>query len=76
MIVRLIKHEAVPKCESHEVCFPDGRPSRYFNWDDEPSRRLRPEQMTGEEAMEAAKAFARDARARSSRLANEFEPAH
>jgi hypothetical protein len=28
--VRLIKHEAVPKCGSFEVCFPDGRPSKYF----------------------------------------------
>ena len=34
MTVRLIKREAVFKCESYEVHFPDGRPSRFFCWDD------------------------------------------
>jgi hypothetical protein len=34
MTVRLIKREAVFKCESYEVHFPDGRPSRFFYWDD------------------------------------------
>jgi hypothetical protein len=37
--VRLIKHEAVPKCGSFEVRFSDGRPSHYFYWDDIPGRR-------------------------------------
>lgn len=60
--VRLIKHEAVPKCGSYEVRYPDGRPSRYFYWDDEASRRLRPELLTGDEALERAKAVAREAR--------------
>jgi hypothetical protein len=32
--VRLIKHEAVPKCGSFEVLFPDGRASAFFYWDD------------------------------------------
>jgi hypothetical protein len=32
--VRLIKHEAVPKCGSYEIRFPHGRPSRFFYWDD------------------------------------------
>ena len=58
----LIKHEAVPKCGSYEVRFPDGRPSRFFYWDDEASRRLRPELLTGEQALEQAKALARTAR--------------
>ena len=57
--VRLIKHEAVPKCGSYEVRFPDGRPARYFYWDDEASRRLRPDLLTGEQALERAKAVAR-----------------
>jgi hypothetical protein len=61
MTIRLIKHEAIPKCGSYEVRFPDGKPSRYFYWDDEASRRLRPEIMTSEEALEQAKAFARTA---------------
>jgi hypothetical protein len=52
--VRLIKHEAVPKCGSYEVRFLAGKPSRYFYWEDLPSRRLRPEQMTDEEALEQA----------------------
>ena len=56
--VRLIKHEAVPKCGSYEVRFSDGRPSRYFYWDDEPSRRLRPDLLAGDEALEKAKALA------------------
>ena len=60
--VRLIKHEAVPECGSYEVRFPDGRPSRYFYWDDVPSRRLRPDLLTGEQALERAKAVARAAR--------------
>ncbi len=67
MPIRLIEHEAVPQCGSFEVRFPDRRPSRYFYWDDIywddiPGRRLRPELMTGEEALEQAKAFASDAR--------------
>ena len=52
--VRLIKHKAVPKCVSYEVRFPDGGPSRYFYWDDEASRRLRPDLLTGAEALEKA----------------------
>jgi hypothetical protein len=48
MTIRLIKHEAVPKCGSFEVRFTDGRPSRYFYWDDLPGRRLRPDLLTGE----------------------------
>ena len=43
--VRLIKHEAVPQCGSYEVRYVDGRPARYFYWDDMPSRRLRPDML-------------------------------
>jgi hypothetical protein len=57
--VRLIRHEAVPKCGSYEVRFPDGRPSKFFYWDDVAGRRTRPEQMTSEQALEQAKAVAR-----------------
>jgi hypothetical protein len=62
--VRLIKHEAVPKCGSYEVRFQAGKPSRYFYFEDVPSRRLRPERMTGEGALEQARAFARAERDR------------
>jgi hypothetical protein len=59
--IRLIKHEPVPKCGSYEVRFSDGRPPLYFHWDDEPSRRLRPEMLTGVQALEVAKMVARHA---------------
>ena len=32
--VRIIKYEAVPKCGSYEVRFSDGRPSKYFCWEE------------------------------------------
>jgi hypothetical protein len=54
--VRIIKHEAVTKCGSFDD---DGRPSTYFYWDDLPSRRLRPDLVTGDVALEQAKTLAR-----------------
>jgi hypothetical protein len=57
--VRIIKHEAVPNCGSYEVRFPNGRESKFFYWDDIPGRRLQPDRVTGAEALEQAKAFAR-----------------
>ena len=57
--VRSIKHEAVPMCGSFEVRFPGDRPSVYFYWDDLPSRRLRPEILSREQALEQAKSLAR-----------------
>jgi hypothetical protein len=57
--VRLIKHEAVPKCGSFEVWFPDGRPSRYFYWDDIPGRRPSPNAVDSATAEQAAEALAR-----------------
>jgi hypothetical protein len=59
--IRIIEHEAVPQCGSFEVRFPDGRESVYFYWDDLPSRRLRPETLDRETALEQAKAAARAA---------------
>ena len=63
--IRIIRHEAVPKIGSYEVRFSDGRPSRYFYFDDVLARRLRPEILTSEQALEAAKALARAERDRS-----------
>jgi hypothetical protein len=57
--IRIIKHEAVPDCGSFEVKFPDGRDSVYFYWEDNSGRRLRPEQVDSETALEKAKEFAR-----------------
>jgi hypothetical protein len=56
--VRLIRHEAVPRCGSHKVRV-DGLRSRFFYWNDMPGRRIRPEQMTGAQALELAKLLAR-----------------
>jgi hypothetical protein len=53
------QHEVIPDCGSFEVRFPDGRPSVYFYFEDLRSRRLRPDQVDSETALEQAKAFAR-----------------
>ena len=59
MIVRLIKHKAVPGTGSFEVGFTDGRRSRYFYFDVLPSRRLRRGQVPREQALNWARMFAR-----------------
>ena len=56
--IRIIKHEAVPGCGSFEVRYADDRPSQFFHWDDIPARRLRPETLDRETALEQAKAAA------------------
>jgi hypothetical protein len=57
--VRLIKHEAVAGCGSYEIRFPDGRPSKYLYFENDPGRRLRPEQVDQSVAERVAKIFAR-----------------
>jgi hypothetical protein len=57
--VRIIKHEAIPGSGSFEVPFADGRESQYFYFDDIPSRRMRPETLDRETALDKAKAVAR-----------------
>ena len=47
MKIRIIKHEVVPDCGSCEVRFPDGRPSKYFYFENLPGRRLRVDSGTG-----------------------------
>ena len=59
MRVRLIRHEAVPKCGSFEIRFPDGRPPRFVYWDDIPGRRLRTDLADSAVAERVAKIFAR-----------------
>jgi len=54
--IRIITHEAVPNCGSFEVRFRDGRAPRFFYWDDVPARRLRPEILTRDQALEFARA--------------------
>ena len=57
--VRIIPHtpEDVPNTGSFEVVWPGGR--RFFYWDDIEGRRLHPDDLTREEALEQAKALAR-----------------
>jgi hypothetical protein len=57
--IRLIKHEIIPDCGSYEVRFPDGRPSRYFYFENPPSRPLRPDLVEQATAEREAKEFAR-----------------
>jgi hypothetical protein len=62
--IRIIKHEAVPKCGSFEVRFSDGRPSQYSYWEDLPGPRLRSDMVASDVTSEQAKAFARAERYR------------
>jgi hypothetical protein len=57
--VKIRKHEAVPDTGSFEVYFSDGRPSIFVYWDDQPSRRLHPEILTRDQALEQARQIAR-----------------
>lgn len=58
--VRIIPHKGVPKCGSFEVRFLDGRPSRYFYWDEIPGRRMRPDVFDSATALEKAQSLARE----------------
>ena len=62
--VRLIKHEIVAGRGSFEIRYADGGPSKFFYFDDLPSRRLRPETLDRETALERAEAAARAAESR------------
>jgi hypothetical protein len=58
--IRIIEDEAVQKSGSYEVRLPGGN-RVFFYWNDERSRRLRPEQVDSKVALERARAFARAA---------------
>jgi hypothetical protein len=62
--IRIIKQESVPGPGSFEVRFADGRESIYFSWDDIPARRMTPETLDRETALEQAKAASRAAESR------------
>ena len=64
--IRVRKHEAIPGCGSFEVKLP-GKASKFFYWDDIVGRRLRPEILTREQALEQPKAFARAERDKAER---------
>ena len=50
--IRIVRHEPVPKSGSYEVRFPDGRPSKFFYWEDTPGRRLKPDHTDSKQALE------------------------
>ena len=60
MKIRVIKHERVPYCGSYKVRFPDGRPSKYFYFENLPDHRLRPDRVEQAVAEQNAKRFARE----------------
>jgi len=60
MTIRIIKHPEVAADRNFEVRFSDGRPSVYFYLDDVASRRLSPEQMDNNLALEAAQALVQE----------------
>jgi hypothetical protein len=58
--IRIIpRRGADDNCGSLEVWFADGRESIRFYWDNQVSRRLRPELLTLDQAVEKATALAR-----------------
>ena len=59
MKIRVIKHEVITGWGSYEVRFPDGRPSKYFYFENLPGRRLRPDRVEQAVAEQDAKKFAR-----------------
>jgi hypothetical protein len=54
----IIRHEGVKDSGSYEVKFSNGKPSKIFLWDDDPSGRVLPGVLTSEQALEKARAFA------------------
>ena len=64
-LIQIIRHEVAPKCGSYEVRFSDGRPSKFFYWEDIPGRRLRSDQADSFQALKDAKAFAQAERDRT-----------
>jgi hypothetical protein len=61
--VRIIPHRpaGIPETGSFEVVWPGGK--RYFYWDDLPGRRAVTQSLSRDEALEQAKALARQQRA-------------
>jgi hypothetical protein len=59
--IRIIPHspEGIPDTGSFEVRFPDGRPSRYFYWDDNRGRAAITLHMSQDQARRAAVIVAR-----------------
>jgi len=50
--IRILKHQVITGTGSYEVRFPDVRKSKFFYFEDVPSRRLRPVMLIREQALE------------------------
>jgi hypothetical protein len=57
MKIRLIRHEVIPDCGSYELRYPDGRPSKYFYFENVPGRQLRPDLVERPVAERVAKIY-------------------
>jgi hypothetical protein len=60
--IRIIRHSVIPESGSFEVRFADGRPSLYWYWDDNASRRSVRNCLDQEAAKKQAQEFARAVR--------------
>jgi hypothetical protein len=60
--IRIIRHSVIPESGSFEVRFDDGRPSLYWYWDDNASRRSVRGCLDQEAAKKQAQEFARAVR--------------
>ena len=60
MKIRVMKHEIVPDRGNYEVRFPDGRPSKYFYFENLSGRRLGSDRVEQAVAEQNAKRFARE----------------
>jgi hypothetical protein len=60
--IRIIRHSVIPESGSFEVRFDDGRPSLYWYWDDNESRRSVRGCLDQESAKKQAQEFARAVR--------------
>ena len=59
MKIRLLKHTSATRDSgSYEIAFPDGRPSAYVYWDDNPGRRSITLSLSSQEAEQIAKELA------------------
>jgi hypothetical protein len=53
-LTTIIRHDGAKDSGSFEVRLSGGRPTKFFYWDDDSSRRLRPDMLTGGQALQQA----------------------
>ena len=65
-VTTIIRHDGAKDSGSYEVRFLGGT-TKFFNWGDDPSGRVRPGVLTSEQALEKARAFADAERGKGTR---------